>query len=55
MEHHPQWHVDDSSFGSQETQAHEASHGWYGDGIRLACWEDFVLSEGTVTYLAGRD
>ncbi len=54
MEHHPQWHVDDSSFASEETQAHEAAHGWYGDGIRIACWEDFVLSEGTVTYLAGR-
>ena len=33
---------------------HEAAHGWFGDGIRIACWEDFVLSEGTATYLAGR-
>lgn len=54
MEHHPMWHVAKSSFRSEETQAHEASHGWYGDGIRIKCWEDFVLSEGTVTYLAGR-
>jgi len=54
MEHHPLWHVAKASFSSEETQAHEASHGWYGDGIRIACWEDFVLSEGTVTYLAGR-
>jgi aminopeptidase N len=54
MEHHPQWHVAKGSFKSEETQAHEAAHGWYGDGIRIACWEDFVLSEGTVTYLAGR-
>lgn len=54
MEHHPLWHVAKGSFNSEETQAHEASHGWYGDGIRIACWEDFVLSEGTVTYLAGR-
>ena len=34
------------------THAHEAAHGWFGDGIRLACWEDFVLSEGTVSYLS---
>ncbi|MFN0252781.1 MAG: M1 family aminopeptidase [Kofleriaceae bacterium] len=54
MEHHPLWHVGAASLGSEETHAHEAAHGWYGDGIRLACWEDFVLSEGTVTYLAGR-
>lgn len=54
MEHHPLWHVSSSSLDDQETHAHEAAHGWFGDGIRLACWEDFVLSEGTVTYLAGR-
>jgi len=54
MEHHPLWHVSRGSFGSEETQAHEAAHGWFGDGIRIACWEDFVLSEGTVSYLAGR-
>ncbi|HEX5061158.1 MAG TPA: M1 family aminopeptidase [Kofleriaceae bacterium] len=54
MEHHPRWHVDDNSLGSQETNVHEAAHGWFGDGIRIQCWEDFVLSEGTVTYLAGR-
>jgi hypothetical protein len=54
MEHHPLWHVGTSSLGDQETNVHEASHGWFGDGIRIACWEDFVLSEGTVTYLAGR-
>lgn len=54
MEHHPLWHVSASSLASEETNAHEAAHGWYGDGIRIACWEDFVLSEGTVTYLAGR-
>ncbi len=33
---------------------HEAAHGWFGDAVRLACWEDFVLSEGTVTYMAAR-
>jgi aminopeptidase N len=54
MEHHPRWHVGASSLGSQETNVHEAAHGWFGDGIRLQCWEDFVLSEGTVTYLAAR-
>ena len=54
MEHHPFWHVSSSALGDEETNAHEAAHGWFGDGIRLACWEDFVLSEGTVTYLAGR-
>ncbi len=54
MEHHPRWHVDDNSIGSQETNVHEAAHGWFGDGIRIKCWEDFVLSEGTVTYLAAR-
>jgi aminopeptidase N len=33
---------------------HEAAHGWFGDGVRLRCWEDFVLSEGTVSYLSAR-
>jgi aminopeptidase N len=54
MEHHPYWHVASSAMGDEETHAHEAAHGWYGDGIRIACWEDFVLSEGTVTYLSAR-
>ena len=54
MEHHPYWHVSSTSLADQETHAHEAAHGWFGDGIRVRCWEDFVLSEGTVTYLAGR-
>lgn len=52
MEHHPYWHVASDAMGSEETHAHEAAHGWFGDGIRLRCWEDFVLSEGTVSYLA---
>ena len=54
MEHHPRWHVAAAALNDQTTNAHEAAHGWFGDGIRIACWEDFVLSEGTVTYLAGR-
>jgi aminopeptidase N len=52
MEHHPFFHVGKDDFGNEEVQAHEAAHGWYGDGVRIACWEDFVLSEGTVTYMA---
>ena len=54
MEHHPFWHVAAAALNDENTHVHEASHGWYGDGIRLACWEDFVLSEGTVSYLAAR-
>jgi aminopeptidase N len=54
MEHHPYWHVAESTMSDPLVQVHEAAHGWYGNGVRMACWEDFVLSEGTVTYLAAR-
>ncbi len=54
MEHHPYWHISSGSMYDVETHAHEAAHGWYGDGVRIACWEDFVLSEGTVSYLTAR-
>lgn len=54
MEHHPFWHVAAPALGDEETEVHESAHGWFGDGIRIACWEDFVLSEGTVNYLTGR-
>lgn len=54
MEHHPFIHIAAPAIGAENTQVHEASHGWFGDGIRLQCWEDFVLSEGTVSYLANR-
>ena len=54
MEHHPFWHVSSGSLYSEEVNAHEAAHGWYGNGVRVACWEDFVLSEGVVTYMAAR-
>ena len=54
MEHHPFWHVATDAMSDEETHAHEAAHGWFGDAVRLRCWEDFVLSEGTVTYLAAR-
>jgi aminopeptidase N len=54
MEHHPLSHVGTPSMGDRVTQIHEAAHGWFGGGVRIACWEDFVLSEGTVTYLTAR-
>lgn len=54
MEHHPYWHVGSGALSDQETNIHEAVHGWFGGGIRIECWEDFVLSEGTTTYLAAR-
>jgi aminopeptidase N len=54
MEHHPFVHIADAAMASEETHVHESAHGWFGDGIRIECWEDFVLSEGTVSYLAAR-
>ncbi|NVB77009.1 MAG: peptidase M1, partial [Kofleriaceae bacterium] len=54
MEHHPYWHVAKDAMSDEVTHVHEAAHGWFGDGVRLKCWEDFVLSEGTVSYLAAR-
>lgn len=54
MEHHPYWHVAAAGADDESVHAHEAAHGWYGNGVRIACWEDFVLSEGTVTYMATR-
>lgn len=54
MEHHPYWHIAQGSMAHEPTQAHEAVHGWFGDGVRIACWEELVLSEGTVTYLTAR-
>lgn len=54
MEHHPYWHIGTAAMADEETNVHEAAHGWFGNGVRVRCWEDFVLSEGTVTYLAAR-
>jgi len=54
MEHHPFWHIATDAMDDPATHAHEAAHGWYGTGVRIGCWEDFVLSEGTVSYLTAR-
>ncbi len=54
MEHHPFFHVAKDAMSDEVTHAHEAGHGWFGDGVRLKCWEDFVLSEGTTSYLSAR-
>ena len=54
MEHHPFWHVSHDSMGDRETHVHEAAHGWFGDGVRLGCWEDLALSEGTTSYVTAR-
>jgi len=54
MEHHPFWHLATSVFANEEYHAHEAAHGWFGNGVRLRCWEDYVLSEGTVSYITAR-
>jgi aminopeptidase N len=54
MEHHPYWHVASIALADETVNLHEASHGWWGNGIRIRCWEDFVLSEGAATYYEGR-
>ncbi len=54
MEHHPRWHVSADAASNAETNLHEAAHGWFGDAVRLRCWQDLVLSEGAATYLAIR-
>ncbi len=54
MEHHPFWHVSRDSMADTETHVHEAVHGWFGDGVRIRCWEDMTLSEGTTSYLTAR-
>ena len=54
MEHHPYWHMGRLALPNADIQVHEAAHGWFGDGVRLACWEDLVLSEGTAQYLSAR-
>jgi aminopeptidase N len=54
MEHHPYWHIATESFDDPLVHVHEAAHGWFGNGVRIACWEDFVLSEGLASYLTAR-
>jgi aminopeptidase N len=54
IEHHPYWHIGRAAMSDSLVHAHEAAHGWFGNGVRMRCWEDFVLSEGTATYLAAR-
>jgi aminopeptidase N len=54
MEHHPYWHIATSEMELPLTHVHEAVHGWFGTGVRMRCWEDFVLSEGTTSYLSAR-
>jgi hypothetical protein len=49
MEHHPVWYVE-----NVDSDAHEAAHGWFGNGVRIKCWEDLVLSEGITEYLSLR-
>ncbi len=49
MEHHPIWYVEDV-----DSDAHEAAHGWFGNAVRVLCWEDLVLSEGLTEYLSIR-
>jgi aminopeptidase N len=51
MEHHPYSHIGTFDMNDEEVHAHEAGHGWFGDGVRMQCWEDFVLSEGTNSYI----
>lgn len=54
MEYHPYWHVAAAHLRSEEVHVHEAVHGWFGNGVRLACWEDLVFAEGVTTYVTAR-
>lgn len=54
MEHHPYWHIATEAMQDEYTHAHEAAHGWFGNGVRIQCWQDFLLSEGTSSYIAAR-
>ena len=54
MELHPFWHVSSTRFGNPIEHIHEAAHGWFGNAVRIACWEDLLLSEGTASYLTAR-
>ena len=54
LEMHPIYHMSDLAIGDLAVHCHEAAHGWFGNGVRIACWEDLVLSEGVADYLMVR-
>ncbi len=54
LEMHPIYHVSDLAIGDLAVHCHESAHGWFGNGVRIACWEDLVLSEGVADYLMVR-
>jgi aminopeptidase N len=47
VEHHPYWHVASGALPDEQNTVHEAAHGWFGNGVRIA-------SEGLADYLAAR-
>jgi aminopeptidase N len=51
MEHAPYWHTHPAAWALDEVHAHEAAHLWFGNSLRIACWEDVVLVEGVVKWL----
>jgi len=51
LESHPYLHVAPRHLVDPVISIHETIHGWFGNAVRLACWEDFVLSEGVTSYL----
>lgn len=50
--HHPYWHVPATRFDAPQRQAEELSLGWFGSAVRVPCWSELTLSEGTASYLA---
>lgn len=54
IEYHPFWHVSKGALSNQMVHIHEAAHGWYGNAVRIACWEDYILSEGVTSYMTAR-
>ncbi|MES9939396.1 MAG: M1 family aminopeptidase [Candidatus Thiodiazotropha sp. 6PLUC2] len=54
MEHHPYWHISNTALANLSVHVHEAIHGWFGNSVRISCWEELVLSEGIASYLTAR-